>query len=174
MLTANRQPGRPIELVLRRDDATDAPYTHPGEEARAAKAAGEEFDRRELFVPLPPGFWTQGWAIILSAPGLAMLLVMLVLTENGKNTWVWINPSQARSRFGLSEDTWSRGVAELRDHGLLKTRKKPVSEDFGWKRVRNTYAVNLGRLSEDPRTPPPEEVPARKPRRRPARGRSKH
>lgn len=56
-----------------------------------------------MFVQLPPAFWTQGWAIVLSAPGLAMLLVMLVLTENGSREGEWISPSQARSRFALSE-----------------------------------------------------------------------
>jgi hypothetical protein len=50
LLTANRAPGQPIQLSLRRDDGTGEPYTHPGEAARAAKEAGA-LNRRELFVP---------------------------------------------------------------------------------------------------------------------------
>lgn len=159
LLTAKRRPGQPMELALLREDGTGTPYTNPGEVARAAKESGAEFDRRDLFVQLPATFWTRGWAIVLSAPGLAMLLVMLVLTENGERQGQWISPIQARSRFGISEDTWSRGVAELRGHGLVETRRKPVSQDFGWRRVRNTYTVNVGRLQEDPRQPP-EQGPA--------------
>jgi hypothetical protein len=171
LLSANRRPGEPIELELRREDGIRVQYRHPGEVAREAKQAGEEVDRSEWFVQLPPAFWTRGWAIVLSAPGLAMLLVMLVLTENGSREGEWISPSQARSRFALSEDTWTRGVAELRRHGLLETRKKPVSQDFGWRRVRNTYTLKTARLREDPRRPPEEQSPAPKPRRRTSRRR---
>jgi hypothetical protein len=170
LLTAIRAPGQPIQLILRRDDGSGEPYTHPGEAARAAKEAGE-FDRSELFVQLPPGFWTRGWAIVLSAPGVAMLLVLLMLTENGAKTGVWINPSQARSRFGLSEDTWTRGVAELRRHGLLEIRKKPVSEDFAWRRVRNTYTLDPARLEDDPLQSGQREAPRGKSTRRRPRAR---
>jgi hypothetical protein len=169
LLAANRRPGEPIELELRREDGTRVQYTHPGQVARDAKQAGRQVDRTDWFVQLPPVFWTRGWAIVLSGPGLAMLLVLLVLTENGSREGEWISPGQARSRFALSEDTWTRGVAELRRHGLLETRKKPVSQDFGWRRVRNTYTLRTSRLDEDPRQPPPEQPPARKSRRRTSR-----
>jgi hypothetical protein len=152
LITANRKLGRPTQLVLRRDDASGSPYVHPGEAAHAKKDKGA-FDPGELYVQLPPGFWTRGWAIVLSAPGVAMLLVMLMLTKNAAKKGIWINPAQARLRFGLSEDTWTRGVAELRFHGLVEIRKKPVSEDFGWRRVRNTYTVNFSRLDEHPLEP---------------------
>jgi hypothetical protein len=171
LLTANREPGQPIQLSLRRDDGSGELYTNPGEAAHAAKEAGA-FDRSELFVQLAPGFWTRGWALVLSAPGVAMLLVMLMLTENGAKKGIWINPTQARSRFGLSEDTWTRGVVELRGHGLLETRKKPVSEDFGWRRVRNTYTLNPARLDEDPLQSVQLESPERKPTRRRSRARA--
>ena len=149
LVRAAREPGRPLELALRRDDGSDEPYTNPGREARVAKEAGA-FDRSELFVQLPPTFWTRGWALVLSGPGVAMLLVMLMLTQNGAKQGVWISPSQARARFGLSEDTWTKGVVELRQHGILEIRKKPVSEDFAWRRVRNTYTLVAARMDENP------------------------
>jgi hypothetical protein len=156
LLVADRQPGRPIRLILRRDDGTGEPYTNPGQAARATKEAGA-FDPTDLYVQLPSAFWTAGWAIVLSTPGLAMLLVMLMLTSNGAEERVWINPSQARARFGLSEDSWSRGVAELRRHRILEIQKKPVSEDFGWRRIRNTYTLKPTRLEESPGEP--EDAP---------------
>ena len=93
---------------------------------------------------LPPTFWTKGWATTLSAAGIAILLVMLVLERQRKPTQpsFWISPDQARRRFGLSEDTWTKGTAELRKLGLIDVGRKPVSEEFGWRRVRNTYALN--------------------------------
>jgi hypothetical protein len=81
---------------------------------------------------------------------LGPLLVMLVVTQGGEKKAQWISPSQARSRFGLSEDTWTRGIAELQRYGVLVVRKKPVSEDFGWRRVRNAYTLDLTRLGERP------------------------
>jgi hypothetical protein len=149
LLTAARAAGRPVAITLLRDDGSEEPYTNPGEAAHASKEKGE-FDPGDLYVQLPPSFWTKGWALVLSGPGVAMLLVMLVLTKNGERKGVWINPLQARSRFALSEDTWTRGVTELRHHGLLETRKKPVSEDFGWRRVRNAYTLNRARLDHEP------------------------
>jgi hypothetical protein len=163
LLTAGREPGQPIQLSLRSDDGRDEPYTHPGAAAHAAKEAGEFDLSKHGFVQLPPSFWTQGWAIVLSGPGVAMLLVMLMLTENGAKTQIWIAPPQARSRFGLSEDTWTRGVAELRRHGVLEVRRKPVSPDFGWGRVRNTYTLNRDRLEEDPLQASQPDSPERKP-----------
>jgi hypothetical protein len=149
LLMAAHESGRPATITLLRDDGTAETYTNPGEAARAAKEKGA-FDPGDLYVQLPPSFWTKGWALVLSGPGIAMLLVMLVLTKNGEKKGVWISPAQARSRFGLSEDTWTRGVTELRRHGLLETRKKPVSEDFGWRRVRNAYALNRAGLDHEP------------------------
>lgn len=149
LLTANREPGRPIALTLLREDGTTDAYVHPGEPASAAKKQGA-VDLKELYVQLPPSFWTNGWAITLTGPGIAMLLVMLTLTTNGDKSGIWISPKQARSQFALSEDTWTRGVAELRLHGLLEIRKKPVNEDFGWRRVRNSYTINRARFDKPP------------------------
>lgn len=50
--------------------------------------------------------------------------------------------------YGLTGDR--RGVAELRNYDLLAISKRPVSEDFGWRRVRNTYTLRLDRLDETP------------------------
>lgn len=149
LLGALSRPGRPSSLTLLRDDGSRAPYIHPGEEAQQAKSAGV-FSEEHVYVQLPATFWTQGWALVLDGPGLAMLLIMLVLTHNGDRADQWVSPAQARSRFGVSEDTWGKGVAELRDHRLLRVRKRPVSEDFGWRRVRNTYTLDVGRLGTPP------------------------
>jgi hypothetical protein len=149
LVASTTRPGFPSTLTLRRDDGTGLPYTPPGEEAKQAKAQGV-FDERHAYVQLPASFWTQGWALALTGPGLALLLVMLVLTQGGDKEDQWISPASAREHFCLSEDTWTRGVAELREQGLLRVRKRPVSEDFSWRRVRNTYSLHLQRLDAPP------------------------
>jgi hypothetical protein len=149
LVSTQRKPGQPITLTLQSDDGSREPYQHPGEAARTTKERGE-LDPKDLYVQLPSEFWTKGWALVLSGPGLAMLLVMLMLTQNGSLTGVWVSPQHARARFGISEDTWTRGVAELQELSVLEIRRRPVSEDFGWRRLRNTYKLNIARLSEKP------------------------
>lgn len=160
------QPGMPSVIHLLQEDAADQPYSRPGIHMERAKQAGEKVDPAHLFVQLPAAFWTQGWSIVLNGPAIAMLLVLLVVTENGRKKSQWVSPSQ-RVRYGLSDDTWTRGLAELVKHGLVDVRKMPVSRDFEWKRVRNTYSVDVGRLSESPASPTPNDAP--KPNRRRAR-----
>ena len=150
LLKTQRAPGHPVEVVLQSDSGDDTQYIHPGEVAHASKEKGERPSSRELYVQLPPGFWTRGWILVLSGPALAMLLIMLALTQNGAKAGVWLSPSQARARYCISEDTWTRGIAELQRYGLLGIHRKPVSEDFGWRRVRNTFTIQVARLDEAP------------------------
>ena len=95
---------------------------------------------------------------VLGAPGLAILLILLEVTQQGKKKAEWLSPSQRR-RYGLSDDSWTRGTAELSRLGVVVIGKKSVG-DFDFKRVRHTYTLNPARLhdvpvpTEEP-TPPP-------------------
>jgi hypothetical protein len=164
LIVVEPQAGRPSVIHLLQEDASDQQYSRPGIHMERAKDAGEKADPAHLFVQLPAGFWTQGWAVVLNGPAIAMLLVLLVVTENGRKKNQWVSPTQ-RARYGLSDDTWTRGIAELVKHGVVEVRKMPVSRDFEWKRVRNTYSVNVGRLGDSPASPPTRDEAAA-PRRR--------
>ena len=148
LLRTERRPGQPSVLALLQEDGSGDPYTRPGAHASQAKERGE-VARSHLFVRLPAGFWTHGWALALSAPALATLLVLLEATRNGAMADKWISPSERRW-YGLSDDTWTRGIAELARYGLVEVAKKPVSEDFGWRRVRNAYTVRHDLLAQPP------------------------
>ena len=76
----------------------------------------------------------------MRAPALAMLLILCDLTA--EEDWKWVNPAIARKRYGISEDTWSKGLAEVKQSGLVEVKPKPVEEAFEWRRTRNTYRVN--------------------------------
>jgi hypothetical protein len=159
LLRVEAQPGRPSTLYLLQEDACGTPYTRPGAHTTAAKDRGE-VNPTHLFIQLPASFWTEGWVLVLSAPALAMLLVLLVLTANGRKPKQWVSPSQRR-QYGLSDDTWTRGIAELKAHGLVEVGKAPVSRDFEWKRVRNTYTLHAERLGESPSERQAVKPPAR-------------
>jgi len=152
LLRSERQPGRPNLLTLLHESGSGDPYSRPGRHAVAAKARNE-VDVDNLFIRLPPSFWTNGWALTLSGPGLAMLLVVLLVTSNGRKPRQWVAPSE-RPRYGISEDTWSRGAAELERHGLISIGKRPVGDLFDQRRMRNTYTVNVVRLEQSPASEP--------------------
>lgn len=140
-------PGRPRKVFLLREDGSHRPYTVP-----ASLKAGEPVRPGDRYVRLPASFWTNGWAITLSGPGLAVLLALLVITQGGDKPKAWVAPSRRRQMFDLSEDTWTRGVSELRDLELLDVARVSVGrdKDFDWRRLRNAYTLNLVRLDQQP------------------------
>jgi hypothetical protein len=149
LIRATRRRGQPPELVPLDESGTGKTYKVP------SRTWQEPVDQEDLatniYVQLPVGFWTSGWAAVLSAPAIAMLLVLLA--ERGPkepSKFFWFTPDQADERYDLSEDTRTRGVAELEETGIITIKRKPVSREMGWSRVRNTYRLNLERLGLTP------------------------
>jgi hypothetical protein len=141
LIHTERTPGRPLTIQLRRDDASGKAYTNPGSDATRKKKSKAGFPQDDLYISLPPNFWTDGWIIRLSGRAIAMLLTLTDVTFTASG-FAWIAPGLARQRYALSEDTWSKGLAELRAHDLVRVKKMPVGEDrFEVQRVRNTYQV---------------------------------
>ncbi len=161
LIRASRQRGMPPDLVPLDESGSGKAYKVPSRTWKDLSAK-QENRASNIYVRLPVGFWTSGWAATLSAPAVAMLLVLLA--ERGprdEKEFFWFSPGYADERYALSEDTRTVGVAELADFDIVTVKRMPVSEDFGWTRVRNTYRLNLKRLD----TPPiPSLRPA--PRRR--------
>lgn len=139
------RPGRPTEIILLHESGTGAAYVTPG----TPPEPGESYPPDDRYFQLPPDFWTSGWLAVLSAPALAMLLVMLEFVRNPSSSF-FIAPALAKRHYAVSEDTWTEGIAELRWHGLIKVNKRSISEDFGWRRVRNEYTINWSRFKEAP------------------------
>ncbi len=175
LINLEERPGHPKTVGLLREDGSAEPYDRPGDHFKKADdgEANPAEDRSATavhrFVRLGPEFWTQGWAQVLSAPAIAVLLTMLVVTINGREHNQWVSLSERRL-YGLSDDTWTRGTAELVEHGILAVRRAPVSKDaFAWKRMRNTYSLVLERLKRRPDAEPQEShepvQPAPAPRR---------
>ncbi|MFI6263741.1 hypothetical protein [Micromonospora sp. NPDC051006] len=104
------------------------------------------------YIRLPLDFWTQGWILALSGTAVAALLVLLEI-QGGKSpdNPPWLTGEQ-RKRYGLSDDTWTRATKELKGYGLLNVRRIPQGKEFDYRRLRNTYWVDLQRLA----SPAPE------------------
>ena len=53
--------------------------------------------------------------------------------------------------FGLSEDTRTAGMRQLRDLQLVDVRRRSVSHDaFDFRRMRNTYVLDKARFAKRP------------------------
>jgi hypothetical protein len=145
LVRATRQRGRPPELVPLDEGGTGKAYRVP---SRTWQEDAEQENRAaNIYVQLPVEFWTSGWAAVLSAPAIAMLLVLLA--ERGPKDpkkFFWFTPDQADQRYDLSEDTRTRGITELEQAGIITIKRKPVNQEMGWSRVRNHYRLNLERL----------------------------
>ena len=133
-----RRPGWPSMVYLLRETGGSQPYEHP---ARS----------REPYVRLPAGFWSNGWLACLSGRAIALLLILLDNQDyRNPSEPFWVSPRWARDTYALSADTWTRGTQELREHGLIEVSRIPVSEEFGFSRLRNRYVLSAARLASAP------------------------
>ncbi len=120
-------PNKPV--VLLREDGSGQPYTHPGEGRVGAGYFG-----------LPRRYWLDGWHERLRLPGKAMLLVLLAETNNPATPSFSVSAERIAEYYGFSVATVKRGLAELREAGLLGESWRKVGaprSPTGW-----TYHVH--------------------------------
>jgi hypothetical protein len=139
------RPGREPIATLLSDDGSGEPYVVPGS---AVRSAGGAVRTSNIYLRLPATFWTNGWAAHLSASAIAMLLVLMDRAQSKAADDIWISPHTLASNYVFSDDTRSRGIAELEATGLVLVSRRPVSEDFGHRRVRNAYSINPAMLDK--------------------------
>lgn len=137
LLVAERRQGTPGTVQLLSQDGTGGPYTRPSPVGR--------------YVRLPLGLWEEGWIVRLSGTALALLIVLLDL-QGGRAGPQWISPAQARRRYDLSPDTWTKGIKELKALDLVTVSRRPQGDVFDYQRMRNTYWVHEDKL-QGPDTP---------------------
>lgn len=117
-------------------------------ELRSAIGNGKKFTRPiGRYVSIPLGLWRYEWITALSGRGLAVLLDLLDLQGGRAESNPPSMSLRERSRYGISQDTWTRGERELMELGLLTVRRAPQGEAFDWRRMRNTYWVHIERLN---------------------------
>ncbi len=118
-----------------------APYTLPAKSPKDPLSG--RLGRADWYIKLPASLWTSGLFSVVSGTGLALLLVLMELGADTQRHW--LAPSQARLRYELSEDAWTKGTRELSQLGALRIGRKALTEkEFGgWLRFRNTYRLDL-------------------------------
>lgn len=114
-----------VSRVFRRLDETHDLITRDRSKRRLeATALQEDGSRKPYLSPasgyfrLPYAYWEDRWYLKLSMPGIAVLLIGMSLKPG-----FILPPTQAQRWYGISGDTMSKGVAELKTAKLLKTKR---------------------------------------------------
>lgn len=101
-LIARSRDGSRAKITVLDESGTGDPYTHPGSA------------RGQRYLKLPHAYWTDAWDLKLNLAAKAVLLIALSLDDG------FVLPAErAPDWYGISADTAQRGLATLRDHGLL-------------------------------------------------------
>lgn len=130
-LETERRQGAPGAVRLLHSDLSGHPYVRPTE--------------RERYITLPLGLWEQGWIARLSGTALALMIVLLDM-QSARTEAQWISPAQARRRYDLSPDTWSKALKELTAFELVTVLRRPQGGEFNYQRMRNAYWVRTDLL----------------------------
>lgn len=157
---ANPAPGagtRRIKRALKALEA-DVPPSGPLIKRRVEHGRGPVLqvvpppgEMRPPYITLPIELWSRGWLNVMSARALFVyvcLRLMFVSKHDGDpvHVSVW-----ERDRFTMSDDTWQRGVAELKRLGLIGSTTAPVEADV-WssdRRPRKMLYLNHAYLLEN-------------------------
>lgn len=148
LIATERRQGTPGSVRLLSQDLSGSAYRRP--------TPGDRY------VQLPLGMWEQGWILRMSGTALTLLIVLLDL-QGGRTQPQWISPAQARRRYDLSPDTWTKGLKELTALDLVTVSRRAQGDVFDYQRMRNTYWVREELLEGS------EGDPAIRSKRRPAR-----
>lgn len=130
LIAEGRQGTRGAVRLLSQDGLGD-PYVRPTPANR--------------YVRLGLGLWHDGWIVRLSGTALALLIVLLDL-QGGRAQSQWISPAQARRRYDLSPDTWTKGLKELTELELVTISRRIQGDFFDHRRMRNAYWVEDHKL----------------------------
>ncbi len=69
------------------------------------------------------------------------------MDQPAATTEPWFSPKEARARFGLADDTRSKGLRELEELGLVESRRRPIGKDvFDFRRLRDVYVLKPDRF----------------------------
>jgi hypothetical protein len=112
-----------VSRVFRRLDETHNLVSRERSKRRLEITALDESGSREPYtmpstgyIRWPYAYWTDGWHRRLSMPARAVLLIGMTLTPP------FILPlTQVHKWYGISDDTVSKGISELRKHNLISS-----------------------------------------------------
>lgn len=135
LVQIERESGKNPRVFLLDQSGYGDPYRRP-------KASGE------LYANIPAGFWRNGWILRTSPPAIAILIVLLQLQhgiEPPDRAWV-----RSPWAYGFSADTWTKGVRQLTELGILSVERSVRGDELEQRRRRNLYWIDVARFEVEP------------------------
>ena len=132
--------GEPTIIQLLDESGSGQPYTSPSGKIIKGKAKPDD---PNLFGKVPDTLWTNGHVQSMSAPALAMLLI-LIAERARPDQPAWFSTEVFPMRYRLTANNRAKGTRELVARRLLRVTKKLVEgneQTYGRERVRNLYAL---------------------------------
>ncbi|MCK5891707.1 hypothetical protein [Aeromicrobium sp.] len=125
------------------------PLMEVGEEPYESPT-GEKKNWAEAYLTLPPEFWTDEWFAELNLAELAVMLI--VAKETTQRDEMWVTEAKVSEWYGISPNTFRKGIQGLEKHKLLKTRPEYIAaplSPLGYT-TRLNYSLS-GNFSRDSR-----------------------
>jgi hypothetical protein len=109
----------------------------------------QKYDWGGRWITLPIGLWANGWIHAMSGRALTIYVVLRELT-GGRPDGDTADGRRKR-QYGLSDETWARGCADLEDLGLATvTRVIDRSDPFVRRQPRMKYRLKNQALTDLP------------------------
>lgn len=140
LIWVDRSNGASPRTQLRREDGSGAAYKLPGEREPVIVDGTPTVRAEGRYIVLPAAFFTNGWAAALSARAIVAYLALVVQHDLDHDKVAFIAPSIRADRYGMSEDSFLRGCAELSYYRLVLHRAAPVQRDWTTSRGRARHA----------------------------------
>lgn len=95
----------------------------------------------ELYVRVPKALWSEGWITEMSGRALSMYLAVLSYA-GWRDEPFWISAREFHARYGMSESTRKKGLADLVALGVLEVIATSTSDREGERTYRrNVYTL---------------------------------
>lgn len=149
-LGVEKRPGQSSRLFLMDETGSGEKYTHPGSYWTKSETVTPAKDAPR-YTQLPVDIWVNGWMAKLSGPALTMLMILLEQTRGKTYENLWFSPAVVAKRYAISDVTRRKGVEELAQLRLISVDRVPVGRGtLSDIRKRNTYTLNMSRISQKP------------------------
>ena len=142
LIRLTEQDGRPNLVTLVNETGSGTDYAIPSTAHQFAKTPQQKAEH--LYFKISPSYWTSGEFQALSGPATVLLLILLA--EQAETREVWWSTEQFPLRYHISHKTRADGTRELRNRGLLVTRRQSLSSRdkdsiFDDRRMRTIYRL---------------------------------
>lgn len=124
------------KVVLLRPDGSGAEWVTPATQGR--------------YISIPATMWRNGWILRLNARQLVVLLALIELAGGTKDDEGVVNPGNRKRQYGVSDDTWTRAVWELKELGFVRIQTERWGDELEPVRTRHRYFVNKAQFDAQP------------------------